>query len=337
MPLIADILRHRSLAVIGMAKNVGKTVTLSSIIGHMPADRTLAVTSIGVDGEATDSVTALPKPRIRLRAGTLFSTSEYDYNRREIVSQVIDISDERTPLGRIVTARALSAGGVVLSGSSSSEGVGSWMTMVDTLGADVILIDGALSRHFAGSLCRATILATGAALTCNVAELVRRTAFAIEMIRLPASNNFLPSDFAALTDGAWIVKTDADAEPLCDEGRSPCGGNFERSRLQGAKHIFVSGAVTDTLLDALSAARFEGELIVRDYSRLFSSQRSYRAFCQSGGEIRVLHATDLLAVTINPVAPNGMRLDSKSLCAQIEERTEMACYDVIKDDERDIF
>ena len=77
MTLIDDIVESRSVSVVGLEKNTGKTECLNYIIRNLPAGRVkVAVTSIGVDGETTDSVTGTSKTEIFLREGMLFSTCE---------------------------------------------------------------------------------------------------------------------------------------------------------------------------------------------------------------------------------------------------------------------
>ena len=145
MTLIDDIVESRSVSVVGLEKNTGKTECLNYIIRNLPAGRVkVAVTSIGVDGETTDSVTGTSKPEIFLREGMLFSTSEKHYLQRRILSELLDVSDESTALGRVVTARALDYGNLLLSGPSTGKGLGRWIRKMETLGADLTLIDGAI-------------------------------------------------------------------------------------------------------------------------------------------------------------------------------------------------
>jgi hypothetical protein len=56
-------LKH--LAIIGMAKNAGKTVTLNNIVEEATDEKLkLALISYGRDGEEIDAITRQEKPRI---------------------------------------------------------------------------------------------------------------------------------------------------------------------------------------------------------------------------------------------------------------------------------
>ena len=113
MSLIDNILRCRTLSITGMAKNTGKTLALNYLLGQLRLHgKTVAVTSIGIDGEKTDQVTQTEKPEIELCEGTFFVTSEYHYRQRLLLSEIIDLSDDSTSLGRLVTARVLQAAGI---------------------------------------------------------------------------------------------------------------------------------------------------------------------------------------------------------------------------------
>src|SRR5712671_5181151 len=72
--------RIARLALIGLAKNVGKTTTTNHLLETLLAEKyyradELALTSLGLDGEAVDALTGLPKPRYMPQAGLLVATT----------------------------------------------------------------------------------------------------------------------------------------------------------------------------------------------------------------------------------------------------------------------
>ncbi len=68
----------RRLAVVGLAKNTGKTVALTTVLRELEAaGHVVGVTSIGNDGETHDAIDArIDKPAIRLAAGSLVATTD---------------------------------------------------------------------------------------------------------------------------------------------------------------------------------------------------------------------------------------------------------------------
>jgi hypothetical protein len=72
--------RIARLALIGLAKNVGKTTTTNHLLetllgGELYRAEELALTSLGLDGEAIDALTGLPKPRYVPQAGLIVATT----------------------------------------------------------------------------------------------------------------------------------------------------------------------------------------------------------------------------------------------------------------------
>ena len=313
MPFVGEILRHRSVSIVGLSKNAGKTECLNYVIKRLPLDYFgVAVTSIGIDGETTDQVTGTAKPEITVREGMFFATSEKHFRQKRPLSELYAVSEEDTALGRVVTAKALQEGKVLLSGPSSATSLKRWMHSLDGFGIDLILIDGALSRLSTASpaVSEAMVLSTGAAYSANIRELVNKTAFVVELIGLPLYVGPEPqlrvSSFSTL-----------DAEVLKDH-----------------PVVEVEGALTDRLVTAAKNALAGGELelVVGDFTRIFCSQDLYRAFLRRGGRISVRMKSTLLAVCVNPVAPNGIVLDSDTLCRELSARIGLPVYDIVKND-----
>ena len=113
--------RQASLAIIGMGKNAGKTTVLNHLIRACQEgglDRTLAVTSIGRDGEEEDLVTGGIKPRIFLNKGHLLATASDSLAACDAVLEILAMTGIHTATGEIVLARTASHGYVELAGPS---------------------------------------------------------------------------------------------------------------------------------------------------------------------------------------------------------------------------
>ena len=298
-----------------MEKNCGKTECLNYILRHLPVgERRICVTSIGLDGERTDQVTRTPKPEIVLREGMFFATSELHYRERHLVSEIMDVSDESTALGRIITAKVVAEGKVILSGPSSTASLRRWMDSVTGYDIDLTIIDGALSRKSSASpaVSEAMVLATGAAFSSSLPNLVDLTAFCVEMIQLPLADEAGPETVT--------VNVSSMSGDLAFDGR--------------VDMVEVSGALTDRLLKSLTEAGYgDTEVVVQDFTRIFVTPATYRRFVRGGGRLRVRNRTVLVAVCVNPLAPNGYRMDSELLCRTLSERIHLPVYDVKRNDE----
>jgi len=74
--LLRRLNETKTMSIVGMCKNAGKTTMLNWMLtgGHLRG--TLGLTSIGRDGESTDVVTGTEKPGIFVKEGTLIATAK---------------------------------------------------------------------------------------------------------------------------------------------------------------------------------------------------------------------------------------------------------------------
>ncbi|RUT78119.1 hypothetical protein [Ancylomarina longa] len=332
MPFLNNIESYSSLSIVGLEKNTGKTECLNYVLSRLRGShKQIAVTSIGIDGESRDQVTHTHKPEIELSEGMVFVTSELHYQKRNLLSEVLDVSRQSTSLGRLVTAKVLSKGKVLLSGPASNHAIKELLADLRNKGVDLSIVDGALSRKSLGSpaVTEAMILATGAALSVSISQLVFKTQYVYDLIQLPEINSKLKTKLSEVGSGIWSV--DAE-ENIKDIGiSSVLLIDKEKDKLFKYGHrFFVSGAVTDKFLGFLKIQKqiAEIQLIVRDFTSIFASPETYYAFVKRGGSIRVLNHTNLLAITINPVSPDGYTLNSDELKEALERKLDIPVYDI---------
>ena len=332
MPFVNDILRHRSLSIVGLEKNTGKTVCLNYILHRLnEMGIPVGVTSIGVDGEQVDAVFATAKPEITLYEGTRFITSEQHYRKRQVVSVLEHVDSQRTSLGPLVTARVLVRGKVLLSGAATTSTLRKQMQMLDSMGCSLSIVDGALSRLSLASptVTEAMILATGAAVSANVKQLISKTRFLYNLICLDEVEESLRENLNNIESGIWAIDNEDQPHDL------GLASVFLIDRMEGdllrfGKRLFVAGAVSDRLLKTLSAKGSGITLIARDFTKLFLTPETYNAYVRAGNRLMVLQRSKLIAVTLNPTSPQGFLLDSKSTCDALSDALQTPVYDVMK-------
>ncbi len=333
MPFTGEILKYESLSIAGMEKNTGKTECLNYILGRI--DHVMGktvVTSAGVDGESRDILFDTSKPEIYLKPGTYFATGERFYRRREICSEIYDIDESTTPAGRVVLAKAITGGKIILAGFSDTVTLRIWKERIKKeFDIEHFIIDGALSRLSPASpeVCDAMILTTGASLSSNINTLVRKTMHTVNLINLPVT---LKKIFLTTIPpkGTYIIKRGKFQEiggsnsfNIDEEGRRSIKEN---------ENIYFSGVLSDKIINL-----FKGDynvsgktLIVKDFTKIFITPENYEWFTGRGGKIEVLKSARLLAICINPWSPTGYHLDSDKICDIFREKTGMPVYDIIK-------
>ena len=101
-------------------------------------------------------------------------------------------------------------------------------------------------------------------------------------------------------------------------------------KIKNAKLLFVAGVLNDKLLDFLRKQEYIKDLIlvVKDFTKIFIDEKTYKSFNKAGGILKVLHNTKLIAVTFNPTSPEGYTLDTKKTRKILSESINLPVYDV---------
>lgn len=209
MPFIDDILKYKSLSIVGLEKNTGKTECLNYILKNInKKDYNIAVTSIGIDGESIDQVTQTKKPEITIYEDMYFVTSEKHYKQKKITSEIIDVTNFKTSLGRLVIAKAKDDGKVMISGPADTASTKELINLLsDNYNINLSIVDGALSRLSPSSpaVTEAMILSTGAALSLNLNSLVSQTKFVTDLINIPSVDDNLYHKLSKYNDGIYNI------------------------------------------------------------------------------------------------------------------------------------
>ncbi|WP_027005266.1 hypothetical protein [Conexibacter woesei] len=321
----------RRLAIIGTAKNVGKTVALNALLGGL-GERGVAfgVTSVGRDGEARDVIdSSIVKPRIALPAGTLVATALPLLQKAQAEIEVVAETPFRTPLGRVVVGRMGAGGGEVeIAGPGSASAVRKVTDLMFSLGATRVIIDGSLDRRAAAnpSVSDGVILATGAVLDLDRGEVVRRTATAAALLRLPRVADEALRTLASAARGHLAV-IDGEGVPLPREFvlRGDAEPDPKWDRLLGdASALVIRGALTEPFLDRVARVRGGGAAVAQgltivadDAAKVFLDAAAAARCAARGIAVEVLAPIDLLAVTVNPIAPGSHRFATSQLCEDL--------------------
>lgn len=318
-PDITDIVlaAGSSVAVVGMAKNCGKTVTLGAILkGLATRGIPVGVASAGRDGEDVDAVTMLPKPPIWLPRGALFATAERLASKARTPIEPVAATRHTSALGRLVVYRALAPGTVEVGGGNSAAAARDAAALMRQLGARFVAIDGAAGRKFscAPSLVEATVLATGAALAETMDGAVRRTACAVRALTVPGwdarATVRVPGGTLSRRD-VVLVRRDGSLGRLSVPSVLLRADEVVSAVTEDLDAVLIGGALTSSFLRALlRRGRASGlTVVVRDATRILAEPGDIERFWSAGGKLAVIHPVRLVAVTTNPTAPDGRLFD----------------------------
>ncbi len=302
---------YGSVSIIGMCKNAGKTTVLNRMTGDFTRGGIrLGLTSIGRDGEATDLVTGTDKPSIYVPCGTLIATAAGLLAHCDITREILINTGIPTPIGDVIVLRALSDGNVQIAGPSMVDQLVTVSELFNGLGAEKVIIDGAISRK---TLCsravsEATVLCAGASCGKNMQAVAEDTAHHCRMLRLPELNDKRPVSMGVtgrITIFTGEAASAADGATLAESLRT----------LPDADLVFFDGALSDHVIKSLitSGVKLKGiTFAVRDASRILLSKRTAQRLEISGAKLRVLENVNLTAVAINPFSAYGYSFDKEA-------------------------
>ena len=319
---VADA-KVRSIALIGLSKNVGKTTTTNYLLETLISEKhyrpdELALTSLGLDGEATDALTGLPKPRYVPQAGLLIATAEEllilaekEGARFERLQQL----SGRTALGPVVIVRVLRPGRVTIAGPTLLHDLRHTIYQFGGLGAGLSIVDGAINRVGAAApgITNACIICTGASAGATPEAVARRTTDVVRRLSTQQTsytnkNGFLTCQtrlcMYSIEEEVVITRFDGESMPLYESEW------IVKQISTSQKPVFMlNGALTDTLARTLlielnkSHAIVPAELVVQDATKIFCHSVVIQRLHDRGLAIRVLKPIQVLALTANPFTP----------------------------------
>jgi hypothetical protein len=301
--LLEQLHSVKTMSIVGMCKNAGKTTVLNWLLHHSGRERILGLTSIGRDGESTDVVTGTEKPSIFVPAGTLIATAKDMLRLGDITLEVLMTTGIPTPVGEVVIVRARSDGYVQLAGPSITTQLKMVSRHFFDLGADQSIIDGALGRKSLGAraVAEGVILCTGASYHMSMEKVVADTVNIYRIMNIPRAAT-LPEE---------VPGTLADA-------------------LKKNGEALVGGALTDSMVVPLlrSGVLRRGRLVVKDPSKVLLSTDTLDKLATRQVALETVEAARTLCVTINPVSAYGWRFDKDAFMRAMSEAVDAPVINV---------
>lgn len=305
--LIEIINKHKIIATMGICKNAGKTTVLNYIVHELVANQTLGITSIGYDGEETDVITKLPKPKILVYKGMIVATTRSCLLKTEVKYELLHDPQMNTSIGQVFIARVLSEGFLEVSGPSIRSHLQVIGHKMIELGCDKVILDGAAGRISFGTIADVCILSIGAAISTSMKLVVKSSKHEIDILQLETSAEIIDLD---------LVK-DVPYKKL--------------SHHEHDYYVFRGSLVDGDLQELIKLEEKSDQeirVVVNDPTTLFVSPKVLHKFRSKKGIIYVRHAINLEVITINPMSPYGEWFESDEFLAQMSQVTDLPIYDV---------
>ena len=301
--LIQQLQSVRSMSIVGMCKNAGKTTMLNWLLAHSGRGRVLGLTSIGRDGESTDVVTGTEKPSIFVPAGTLIATARDMLWLGDVTKEILVSTGIPTPLGEVIIMRARSDGYVQLAGPSITTQLKSVSQTFFDLGAEQSIIDGALGRKSLGArqVAEGIVLCTGASYHMRMEKVIADTVSIYRIMNLPK----------------------AQTVPAAPEG------TLEQC-LKEQGEALITGALTDSMVLPLLRAGVlrKNRLVVADPSKVLLSPDTLDKMQLREVRLETAEAARTLCITVNPVSAYGWKFDKDEFRARLQEAVDVPVINV---------
>ena len=301
--LLQELHHVKTMSIVGMCKNAGKTTVLNWFLHHSPKDHVLGLTSIGRDGESTDVVTGTEKPSIYVPEGTMLATAKDMLRLCDITKEILVTTGIPTPLGEVIILRAKSDGYIQLAGPSITAQLKGVSQQFFDLGADQSIIDGALGRKSLGAraVAEGVILCTGASYHMSMEKVIADTANIYRIMNIPKADT-LPEEMTESLEKTLKAKGEA----------------------------LISGALTDTMIVPLlrSGVLRGGRLVVMDPSKVLLSTDTLDKLQLRDVKLETAEAARTLCVTINPVSAYGWKFDKDEFMAKMCEAVDVPVINV---------
>ncbi|MBS3984977.1 MAG: hypothetical protein KGZ66_05180 [Selenomonadales bacterium] len=333
----------RSVSVVGLAKNAGKTVAVNSIIRQCAdAGVTLGLSSIGYDGEKIDVLSRLAKPRIAVREGTVLATATGTLPRAAAGLEILAATNYITALGEVMLVRARESGNVEIAGPDSFAEMRHCIAAMQALGCQLIIVDGALDRvgSAAPTITDGTVIATGAVAGSNMRRILMRSMHVKAIFSLPeVSDLTIRQGAIAAMEAGQLVVLDSDGVRALPFTSALGHAAAVIGHLSPAQpfSLVIPGALTDSLVgELIYHHRLVKQvcLISPDPTHIFVSPEIWQRFVHLGGRAVVLKSIRILAVTVNPTAPTGKSYTPRDFAEELARAlAPLPVYDLFLSDE----
>jgi hypothetical protein len=326
MSFLSDIKnQYKTLSIVGMAKNSGKTTTLNYLLEEaFDEGFLLGITSTGRDGETSDLVTGTDKPKVYLFTDTIVSVPVKLYELAEAGLEILKRTEYRTALGNILICRVAESGYVQIAGPGSIVEHKKLCEDMLHFGVDMIFIDGAIDRKSIASpkTSDVIILATGAVISRSLKVIVEET---VHIVSLYGTDVVTEEEVLTVLrqedDNKVILIDDNYNKHILSVKTGLCAGLLlDQAIDEHTKFVYIPGAFTESIIAEINPKKLSTfTVLLPDPTRIFIGALKWQQLKKKGLKVKVLNNITVAAVTVNPYAPSGYSFDHEELRSSIAE------------------
>ena len=318
--------KYKTLSIVGMAKNAGKTTALNYLIEEaIDEGIVLGVTSTGRDGESQDLVTGTEKPRVYLEEDMLVAVPTLLYDLADAGLEVLKKTKYSTAIGELLICKVKDAGYVQVAGPVINAEQKLLCRDMMELGCSLILIDGAIDRKSIASpdTSDAIILSTGAVLSRKMNKVIEETAHVVNLYRTPELEDGIIRDTITennFDDKIMLVSGDGKIKKLDLITGLGAAKEINGAIDEDTRYIYIPGAFTNSVISDISLKNLKQvQFVLKDPTKIFVNAMDWGIFRKKGFRVRVLKNIEIAAITVNPWAPAGYTFDNRFLLEEMQK------------------
>lgn len=329
-----ELRKYKSLAIIGLSKNAGKTTSLNSILELLRYQK-VSLTSIGYDGEEADLVFETKKPTILIKKGMLVATAKKCLLSSDVHFEILDTTGFNTPLGQVIIAKALSDGLIEIAGPSTNSQIDCVINLLQEYDKDaLVIVDGALNRKsFADpSVCEATILCSGMSGDTDIDSVVLKTEYALKLFDIKVVDKNLKD--LINNEEAMVLLINDDNEIVYHNKMTILNQENHIISLfdKHTRFLYINGPLTDKLCLTILKKRNilnDFKIIVDNATKVFITSKVFDMLKLARIEIGYLNKINIEIVAMNPQGIYKL-VDSDELVNKMREYTNIRVIDFVK-------
>ncbi len=317
---------YKTLSIVGMAKNAGKTTALNYLIEQAMDDGIcLGITSTGRDGETIDLVTCTEKPKIFVETGAIVTVPVKLYEQADAGLEILRMTEYGTPLGQILICRVAESGYVQIAGPLSVRDHKKLCAEMMTYGAEIVLIDGAIDRKSiaAPGISDGVIIATGAVISRSMKKIVEETVHLVNLYSLPAlADEHIRKQIEGNSPAEQIMIFDKRKGVRCLDLKTGLAASRYLDQVidEETISIYLPGALTLSVVADIHPAKFKHAVfIVKDATRIFIESSPWQHLVKKSFRVEVMEPLTVAALTVNPYSPAGYSFDHGILLQEMRK------------------
>lgn len=318
--------KYKTLSIVGMAKNAGKTTALNYLIEEaMDEGVRLGITSTGRDGETQDLVTGTEKPRVYLDVDTLVAVPSLLYELSDAGLEIVKRTNYSTAIGTLLICRVREAGYVQVAGPVINKEQKLLCDEMLEAGCDLVMIDGAIDRKTIASpdTSDAIILATGAVLSRKMSKVVEETAHVVHLYgtdELEGGPQRIAIENNNFDDKIMIINAKGEFKKLDLVTGLGAARDIDEAITEDTTHVYIPGAFTNSVISDISPKKLKQvQFVLKDPTKIFINPMDWGKFRKKGFKPRVLKKIEIALITVNPWAPLGYTFDNRLLLEEMEK------------------